>query len=450
MVGMKASTARRYATAVIFVAAAVAFRLALDPIMGQKDILFAFTLAIVAAACLSGRGPALFATALSLPAALYFVIEPQFTWTMTDPSDIVALVLLGAIGVGASLFAKPVTERPAPPTGSNPRSRRRRLALIGGAGAALALLTSLLWSDFQREREREAWVRHTYQVLGALSGVMSNLDAAETAQRDFLLTGEQQYQYQFETAVQRARVALPGLQRLTADNPFQQEHLKELGAVVDAKVSLLRGAVAVKSERGAAAAVAMVAQGQGKSLMGRCAAILEAMEAEERRLLTARTQAAELQAKRMRWILGLGTTSLLLLLLLAGAAIERDLGQHRRADELSELLTSLVASSDDAIFSRDLDGYILSWNQGAERLTGYSASEVIGQALPSLFTGDRAEDYSQILERLRAGESGIQLEAKRDRKNGEAMELSVRISPLRLEGVLAGVSVIARDITEGR
>lgn len=167
MVGMKASTARRYATAVIFVAAAVAFRLALDPIMGQKDILFAFTLAIVAAACLSGRGPALFATALSLPAALYFVIEPQFTWTMTDPSDIVALVLLGAIGVGASLFAKPVTERPAPPTGSNPRSRRRRLALIGGAGAALALLTSLLWSDFQREREREAWVRHTYQVLAA-------------------------------------------------------------------------------------------------------------------------------------------------------------------------------------------------------------------------------------------------------------------------------------------
>ncbi len=107
MAWTKTSVVHRYALAVIFVAAAVALRLALDPIMGQKDVLFAFTLAIVAAARAGGRGPALLATVLGVPVALYFSIEPQFSWGVADPADITSLVLLGAIGVGISFSPSP-------------------------------------------------------------------------------------------------------------------------------------------------------------------------------------------------------------------------------------------------------------------------------------------------------------------------------------------------------
>jgi PAS domain S-box-containing protein len=121
----------------------------------------------------------------------------------------------------------------------------------------------------------------------------------------------------------------------------------------------------------------------------------------------------------------------------------------RRAERDASLLASIVESSDDAIVSKNLEGIIMSWNQGAERLFGYTAAEVIGQSVNMLIPPDRIEEEPRILARLRRGERVDHFETIRVRKDGSRLNVSLTISPLKnAQGLIVGASKVARDITE--
>jgi PAS domain S-box-containing protein len=126
----------------------------------------------------------------------------------------------------------------------------------------------------------------------------------------------------------------------------------------------------------------------------------------------------------------------------------RDITARRQAEAARTLLAAIVESSEDAILSKTLDGIITSWNQGAERLYGYPAAEMVGQSLTRLIPADLADDLPQILVRLRRGESIDHYETQRVAKDGTRLEVALTISPLRdSAGQLIGASTIARDIT---
>jgi PAS domain S-box-containing protein len=129
--------------------------------------------------------------------------------------------------------------------------------------------------------------------------------------------------------------------------------------------------------------------------------------------------------------------------------ILRDVTERMRADEIRERLAAVIDSSDDAIISKDLDGNINAWNRGAEKIFGYSASEVLCKPLLMLFPPERMEEESDILSRIRQGESVEHFETVRVRKDGARIDVSVTISPIRGSGgAIVGASKIARDITE--
>jgi PAS domain S-box-containing protein len=112
-------------------------------------------------------------------------------------------------------------------------------------------------------------------------------------------------------------------------------------------------------------------------------------------------------------------------------------------------LAAIVESSDDAIVSKDLNGVILSWNAGAERLFGYTAPEAIGQPVTMLIPTERADEEPVILERIRRGERVEHYETIRRRKDGTQVDISLSVSPILDEyGRVVGASKIARDITE--
>lgn len=112
-------------------------------------------------------------------------------------------------------------------------------------------------------------------------------------------------------------------------------------------------------------------------------------------------------------------------------------------------LAAIVNSSGDAILSKDLNGIITSWNNGAERLFGYKAHETIGQPVTMLFPEDRHNEEPGILERIKKGEVVEHYETVRRRKDGELMDISLNVSPIRdRNGVIIGASKIARNITE--
>jgi len=129
--------------------------------------------------------------------------------------------------------------------------------------------------------------------------------------------------------------------------------------------------------------------------------------------------------------------------------ILRDVTERVRAEAEREHLAAVVESSDDAIISKDLDGTINAWNRGAEKIFGYSTPEAIGKPMLMLFPPERMHEESDILARIRCGESVEHFETIRVRKDGTKIDVSVTISPIRdSNGAIIGASKIARDITE--
>jgi PAS domain S-box-containing protein len=127
----------------------------------------------------------------------------------------------------------------------------------------------------------------------------------------------------------------------------------------------------------------------------------------------------------------------------------RDITAQHQAARMAALLSVLVASSDDAIISKDFKGTITSWNPGAERLFGYTADEMVGQSIRLLIPPDRQHEEAEILARLSRGERLEHYETVRRKKNGQLCEISLTVSPIQdAEGRLLGASKIARDVTD--
>jgi PAS domain S-box-containing protein len=122
---------------------------------------------------------------------------------------------------------------------------------------------------------------------------------------------------------------------------------------------------------------------------------------------------------------------------------------ERDWSEISSHLAAIVESSDDAIISKSLEGRILSWNKGAERIFGYSAEEVIGKPIQILIPPARIDEEPRILEKLKRGESLDHFETVRLTKDGRALDISVTVSPIRdRSGKVIAASKIARDISD--
>ena len=111
-------------------------------------------------------------------------------------------------------------------------------------------------------------------------------------------------------------------------------------------------------------------------------------------------------------------------------------------------LAAIVASSDDAIVTKNLEGIILSWNRAAERIFGYRAEEVIGKPINVIIPPELFEEERQILARLRRGERVEHFETTRLHKDGARLTISLSVSPVRdATGTIVAAAKIARDVT---
>ncbi len=125
-----------------------------------------------------------------------------------------------------------------------------------------------------------------------------------------------------------------------------------------------------------------------------------------------------------------------------------DITQRKRADEAQAFLASLVQSSQDAIVGMTPEGMVMSWNQGATELYGYSSEEMIGKSIVTLIPPDCADQLPQFLETIRRGESISTHETYRFRKDGTRVDVSLSLSAVFDETrQITGLVSIARDIT---
>ncbi|MDX3911674.1 MAG: PAS domain S-box protein [Sphingobium sp.] len=119
--------------------------------------------------------------------------------------------------------------------------------------------------------------------------------------------------------------------------------------------------------------------------------------------------------------------------------------------EAGAWLAAIVENSSDAILSKTLDGIIMSWNAGAERLFGYTADEATGQPITVIIPEDRLHEEEAIIRQLRAGARVEQFETVRRHKDGTPVEIALTVSPIMDEaGNVLGASKIARDISAAK
>jgi PAS domain S-box-containing protein len=130
-------------------------------------------------------------------------------------------------------------------------------------------------------------------------------------------------------------------------------------------------------------------------------------------------------------------------------AVVRDVSERRRVDEARRWLAAVVESSSDAIISLALDGTIVSWNRGAERMFGWTSGEVVGRSIMDFAPEQQAREFGELALRMLGGESIESFESVRFHKTGARIDVSLALSPVHDDtGQLIGTSFVVRDVTE--
>lgn len=127
----------------------------------------------------------------------------------------------------------------------------------------------------------------------------------------------------------------------------------------------------------------------------------------------------------------------------------RERKARRQAEAAMAHLASVVESCDDAIISKSLDGVVLSWNAGAERIYGYTAAEMVGRSVSVLLPSSRPDEVPELLKHIECGQHVDRFETVRIRKDGQPIDVSLTLSPVKdAAGRITGASIVARDITQ--
>ena len=127
----------------------------------------------------------------------------------------------------------------------------------------------------------------------------------------------------------------------------------------------------------------------------------------------------------------------------------KDVTEQKKVERANAELAAIVECADTAIISQDLDGTVLTWNKGAERVYGYAAAEMVGRSMAHLAPPERADESSELVEKLRRGESVEHLETTRLTKSGELIHVLLTMSPIRdANGSIIGMAHVAWDITQ--
>ena len=315
------------------------------------------------------------------------------------------------------------------------------LALI-----CLGVIAVVSYVSVVRLNAHSASVAHTYRVLSGLEVLLAAVTDSETAERGYVITGDENYLEPYRQAAQVIDRQTKLLRELTADNRSQQQRLDSVEPLVSNRLADLRAVIELRRSQGFAAAQSAVLSGKGKQIHDRIRGLIDQMNGTEQSMLDARERLARRSSSIALAVIVGGGVLACALVAFALVAIRRDF-----AGSTAQLarIASIVEGSDDAIISKDLQGVITSWNTGAERLFGYAAPEVIGKPMTLLIPPERSNEEPIILARIARGEITDHFETVRVGKGGRKIDVSVTISPITdAQGRIVGASKIARDITE--
>jgi PAS domain S-box-containing protein len=333
---------------------------------------------------------------------------------------------------------------------------RMQLAL-GCAILALVVVGAVSYRGIVVSSESDRWVRHTHEVLDQLHDLQLSMETVESSYRGFVLTGKESYIESYRSSIARATQAETNVGNLTVDNPTQQRQLPGLQELMAEKIKFGESVIGLRQRLGLDAAADVIQGGPGEQIMDQFEQVVREMQDEELRLLAQRAADAK---RRLAWtkvLLAVGTILGVLIAVAAVWSVRRDsfgrgLTEEALRDSEEKYRTLVQGVQDYAILMLGPTGEILSWNPGAERMTGCTFREAIGLNFSRFFTPDDIE-RGRPAEILRmAATSGIHEEqGMRARKDGSRFLVRTTFTAMRDRAqILRGFSVISRDLSESK
>jgi PAS domain S-box-containing protein len=349
------------------------------------------------------------------------------------------------------------------------------------AAIVLVLIAVFSFANLLRFRTDAKAVAHTHQVLNSLSHLSSDLTAAESSQRGYLITGNDEYQHSFDDDATKIQRQLADLQQMTRDNPVQQMNLKALAPLLTESLTLMRTRLDLVHKQGLAAAQASMTANQGARVRESILELVGNMQYEEDRLLQDREKQAESSGRLTRATIATGGILALSLLVAAFFLVRQSIERGRRAEaelllaknsledrvreRTSELVKSgaalrageerlsrIVDSAMDAIVTVDEQQRITIFNPAAEKMFRCPVNDAVGtpleRFLPTRFRAVhrehmRAFGQNSVTRRTMGGFSPLGAL----RANGEEFPIEASISQVEING-RKFFTAIVRDVTE--
>jgi PAS domain S-box-containing protein len=332
---------------------------------------------------------------------------------------------------------------------------KKTSAALAMAGLILLFASAMAYRNSNWSLKNSVWISHTHEVLERLDEIQTDLAQSRTASREYLIAGDESSLQDYHGQISRLSIDLERIAQLTADNQTQRANLSNLRLQIRNLTELLDQGIAVRQKQGSHSAQEIALSGRGKEPMDQASASIRSMGAEENRLLQARQDNLHHSSRRAAVTFALAVLFEIILLVVAYYFIPRELAKREEAEsarrEIEKRFRLLVTGvTDYAIYQLTPTGHVETWNEGAQRIKGYTQDEIVGEHFSCFFTPEDLALGNPDRELDAAIATGhYQGEGWRVRKDGNRFWASVVINALKDDtGKLRGFSKITRDITE--
>lgn len=299
-------------------------------------------------------------------------------------------------------------------------------------------------------------VEQALAVRAAIDETLSQLKDAETGQRGFLITGENEFLEPYHSAVEGLPRSLDQLRRATRQDPVQIQRLAQLDRLAREKLAFMGETIRIRTTGDVAAANARVRGGQGKALMDAVRVQCHAMVQHQDTVLHERRRRADAAQRIAVWGVASGSGLAILLALFGLLTVQRDVqtlqhaaDQARKSGERFRLLTE---NSGDLVRLLDLNGKVTYVSPAVERLLGFGVQEFLELPAKSLMHPDDLPTAGRILSDIASGavQNGISTYRLRN-KSGKYRYFEVRWSTQKdAAGAPTSIHTTGRDVTERR